>query len=62
MQVRQEAEKLKGKNASASALAVLSETATMVVLSTLVATTALTKISPGDNDGLVMLSLVSPPK
>jgi hypothetical protein len=61
MQVRQEVKKLKG-NASTSAPAVLSTAATMVVFSTMVLTTVLATIMPGDKDGLLMLSLSPPPK
>ena len=53
--------KLKG-NASASAPAVLTKVAMIVAFSTTVVTTALTRIMPGDNDGLPMLSLPSLPK
>ncbi len=47
--------------ASASALAVLSTAAAMVALSTTVTTSVLVTILPEDNDGLPVLSLLSPP-
>jgi hypothetical protein len=61
MQVCQEVKKSKGI-ASSSALAVLFAAAAMVALSMKVTATALTRIFPEDNDGLPVLSLLSPPK